>query len=687
MNLTTVFRRSVSTLSPLASAFNRLSIHRNELFPNLFQNTTGLFGQDMLRNPSGFYLMKENAIIECDKLIREAFDENRKRKMVQIFDNLSNCLCKVADLAEFVRVGHPSKNFANCAEQASMAISAEVEKLNTNKPLYDVLKNVVENGDIVPLDPIDEHVAKLFLYDFEQSGIHLDEEKRKLVVQLNEFILHVGSYFMNSTHQPRTIEKSKLPGDIIHCFKPDGNHLVVNGLYNDHDNESVREAAYKIFLYPDNHQENLLIELIEARLKLAKTCGFESYAHRAVKRSIADTPEAVMEFLDCLNENLLPLSNSDFQQMLNLKIQENRHAKSLKAWDIVYYTSVFKHNKYSQDITSCAPYFSLGSCIEGLNLIFNCLFGVHFDVCQTKSGELWHHDVVKLGVIDNQTNETLGCIYCDFFERPIKPHHDCHFTIQGGCQLDGKYQKPIVVLMLNLPKPTIDSPSLLSPHLVDNLFHEMGHAMHSMLARTPYQHITGTRCSTDLAEVPSILMEFFASDSRIVKSFAKHFQTGQQIPNNLLESWIQSKSVFLASDMQLQVFYSALDQAFHSSDPLKGNRKTTEILAQIQKKYHNLEHVPDTAWQLRFGHLVGYGAKYYSYLTSKSVAYAIWNKLFINDPLNSKAGQKFKQDVLSHGGGKPPKDIVNSVLETQVSPKFLANSLLDYLKNYYKKIN
>lgn len=153
-------------------------------------------------------------------------------------------------------------------------------------------------------------------------------------------------------------------------------------------------------------------------------------------------------------------------------------------------------------------------------------------------------------------------------------------------------QNPIVVVMLNFSLPRWN-PTLLTPSMVDNLFHEMGHAMHSMLARTEYQHVTGTRCSTDFAEVPSVLMEYFASDPRVLKTFAKHYQTGEPIPDDKLKRLCASKHIFSASETQLQVFYSALDQVYHGN-PLKHQENTTETLKMVQKQYYGLPYVDNT---------------------------------------------------------------------------------------------
>ncbi|OAD56054.1 Mitochondrial intermediate peptidase [Eufriesea mexicana] len=850
--------RNVNTWSPLATAFN--SINKETYGFDFSKKKTGLFGIFELKTSDGFNVLKDQAISQTNALIAESINQNRKRKMVEIFDEMSDTLCKVADLAEFIRIAHPEKQFVTAAEDACLFISSIVEKLNTHRELYHALKHVVHNGDIQETSVVDKHVATLFLSDFELCAIHLPESIRENVVQLNYYILQVGQKFMAGTTNARAVDANIVPPNIRQYFTEKDNKVYVQGLYIDSSSYLLRETAYRIFLYPDDQQEYLLQELLNCRHTLATLCGFSSYAHRAVKGSTVETPEVIYEFLNILNDNLKLKARQDFNEMQKMKdvespikqhvvhngdiqetsvvdkhvatlflsdfelcaihlpesIRENvvqlnyyilqvgqkfmagttnaravdanivppnirqyftekdnkvyvqglyidsssyllretayriflypddqqeyllqellncRHTLAtlcgfssyahravkgstvetpeviyeflnilndnlkLKArqdfnemqkmkdvespikqeimpWDTAYFTAKAKKNWLNMTITEFAPYFSLGACMDGINILIQALYGIRLEYVPVLSGEVWANNVHKIAVID-ENEMILGYIYCDFFERKGKPNQDCHFTIRGGRQLsDGSYQNPIVVLMLSLPVPTWSKPCLLTPASVENLFHEMGHALHSMLGRTKYQHVTGTRCSTDFAEVPSVLMEYFASDPRVVSTFAKHFQTLEQIPMILLDKLYASKNIFCASELQNQIYYSMLDQVYHSGQLEKSS---TEILKEIQGKYYELPYVENTAWQLRFSHLVGYGAKYYSYLVSRAIASWIWQTYFEADPFNRTAGNRYRKECLEHGGGKPPSKLVSDFLNKEANAKNFAKSLL-----------
>lgn len=363
--------------------------------------------------------------------------------------------------------------------------------------------------------------------------------------------------------------------------------------------------------------------------------------------------------------------------MKDMKKKLNPRNAELMPWDHPYLSGVMRAERFNIEPSLYSPYLSLGACMEGLNSLFTQLYGVSLMSEHPRAGEVWSEDVRKLAVV-HETEGLLGYIYCDFFHRQDKPHQDCHFTIRGGrrCQDTGEYQLPVVVLMLSLPHPSRSAPTLLTPGMMENLFHEMGHAMHSMLGRTRYQHVTGTRCATDFAEVPSILMEYFATDYRVISQFARHYETGQPLPESMVARLCESKKVCGAADTQLQIFYAVLDQIYHGGPQ---NRSTTEIIRDMQHKFYGLPYVPNTAWQLRFSHLIGYGAKYYSYLMSRAVASMVWKQCFIQDPLNREMGERYRREMLAHGGAKEPMLMVEGMLQRQPTIEDFVDALVSEL--------
>ncbi|KAL4716868.1 hypothetical protein ACJJTC_012679 [Scirpophaga incertulas] len=666
--------RNVSTWSPLATAFNTRPTSRPII--DSLRERTGLFNKPELTSFEGFYTLRDEAIAATDRLVDEATN-NPQRPMVEIFDELSDTLCKVADLAEFVRIAHPQPHFATAAEEACISVSGVVEKLNTHKGLYEALLNSVKQGTSG-----DQHLAELFLFDFEQSGIQLDEGPRKRVVALNDLILQTGQRFMAGAAKPRRVPRKVVPANIRQFFNTEGDSIVVSGVYAECGEAAAREAAYRLYLAPDPRQEALLAATLSARAEMASVCGFRCYADRAIKASTMETSANVRKFLDILSDNLYDRAKLDFEAMRQMKSKEVPYQNELMCWDTPYFTHKAKMQLLNVANSDFSPYFSLGACMEGLNMLCQELYGISLKSEEMLPGECWSPDVYKLAVV-HQTEGLLGYIYCDLYERPGKPHQDCHFTIQGGKLLpDGTYQNPVVVVMLSLSGGHRSGPALLPAAGVDNLFHELGHALHSMLGRAPHQHVAGTRCATDHAELPAVLCEHFAASPQVVRRFARHFQTRAAMPEQMLHRLCASKHLFGASEMQLQVFYSALDQRYHGPHVPDC---TTTVLREVQRQYYGLPYVENTAWQHRFSHLIGYGAKYYSYLISRATAWTVWKRNFEADPLNRAAGDCLRRGVLAHGGARPPKELLENYLGTEISPNSLAAALaeeLDYHKDH-----
>uniref|UniRef100_A0A8C4FGB3 Mitochondrial intermediate peptidase n=1 Tax=Dicentrarchus labrax TaxID=13489 RepID=A0A8C4FGB3_DICLA len=591
-NFWTPARRHVTTWSPVGAAFNAKAQRLNVFEKN------GLFGVPELSCPAGFQVATKTALKDTERLLENACSGPPGVETVQSFDHLSDGLCKVADLADFIKVAHPDPAFREAAEKTCIEIGTVVEKLNTNVELCQSLKKLLDNPDIAAqLDPDTRRVAELFMFDFEISGIHLDEKLRKEAVALHVKLLDLNNEFLVGSHLPNRIARSAIPEHLHLHFASEGSFVQVGGLHADSPNDLVREIAYRIYLYPNADLMECLEELLKCRYKLAKLVGYESYGHRALKGTMAKTPGSYVS-----------LTAKDFTMMRNMKKKLNPRNSAV----------------------------------------------VH------------------------ETEGLLGYIYCDFFHRQDKPHQDCHFTIRGGrwCQETGQYQLPVVVLMLSLPHPTKSAPTLLTPGMMENLFHEMGHAMHSMLGRTRYQHVTGTRCATDFAEVPSILMEYFATDYRVISQFARHYETGQPLPETMVARLCESKKVCGAADTQLQIFYAVLDQIYHGKPQ---NCSTTDILKDMQQKFYGLPYTPNTAWQLRFSHLIGYGAKYYSYLMSRAVASMVWKQCFVQDPLSRDMGERYRREMLAHGGAKEPMLMVEGMLQRRPTIEDFVDALVSEL--------
>ncbi|XP_059187911.1 mitochondrial intermediate peptidase-like [Centropristis striata] len=673
-SLWTHYRRNVTTWSPVGAAFNSKP-HRRL---NMFEKNVGLFGLPELSCPAGFQAATEAALKNTQRLVEKACSCSPGVETVESFDQLSDGLCKVADLADFVKVAHPDPAFREAAEKTCIEIGTVVEKLNTNVELCKSLKVLLDNPDIVAqLDPDSRRVAELFMFDFEISGIHLDEKLRKEAVALHVKLLDLNNEFLVGSHLPNRIARSVIPEHLHLHFASEGSFIQVGGLHADSPDDLVREIAYRIYLYPNADLMDCLEELLKCRYKLAQLVGYESYGHRALKGTMAKTPETVMSFLQLLTDKLSDRTAKDFQMMKGMKTKLNPRNSELMPWDHPYLSGVLRAERYNIEPSLYTPYLSLGSCMEGLNNLFSQLYGVSLMSEYPSAGEVWSEDVRKLAVV-HETEGLLGYIYCDFFHRHDKPHQDCHFTIRGGrwCQETGQYQLPVVVLMLSLPQPTKSAPTLLTPGMMENLFHEMGHAMHSMLGRTRYQHVTGTRCATDFAEVPSILMEYFATDYRVISQFARHYETGQPLPESMVARLCESKKVCGAADTQLQVFYAVLDQIYHSQPQ---NRSTTDVLKEMQQKFYGLPYTPNTAWQLRFSHLIGYGAKYYSYLMSRAVASMVWKQCFVQDPLNRDMGERYRREMLAHGGAKEPMLMVEGMLQRRPTIEDFVDALVSEL--------
>lgn len=668
--------------------------------PAHIESQTGLFDCPEFSTATQFAIETKKCIQRSKQLVEEIINraEDSNVSLIDKMDLLSDELCRVADLSECIRQVHPNQEIAKAAECACLTVNSFVEELNTSVGLYAALDNFMKDDKFSSMDRVTRRTAEVFMHDFEISGIHLKELLRKEVVELNKKLLEVGYKYVLNTSEPSLVKmESCLPDFKRHYDKHKGHYSVDHVPYHS-SNTELQKQAYLSYHGHDEEKMKVFEELIHKRQKLAKLVGYPSFSHRVLKMSMAKSPERVINFLECLSEKVLPLAKEDIGQL-----QDQTKDKDIGPWDIPRLISGAHKACLPQGLSSLRNWFHLETCFDGLGKLFQSLFGVRLEVSLVKRREVWHPSVYKFRFFDENEN-LLGCTYGDLMNRKDKLASDCHFTIRGGRELKFSfsdktdtststglhgYQLPIIALCCSIEEPMDDTkPCLLSQHSVETLFHEMGHALHSMLGRARYQNVTGTRCCTDFAEVPSILMEFFLYDERVVSSFARHHDTGEGLPPSLLKTFQLSAHFFPAYDTQHQIYNAFLDQRFHShlaSFPPNCTGWSSQIYRETTEEFSPLGYTSGISYYLRFPHLCSYGGRYYSYLWSRAVASLIWKSSFQSDPFSRASGERYRA-MLSYGGSVSPHVLVRDMLGFEPSVEELVGALYTDILRQREKV-
>lgn len=341
------------------------------------------------------------------------------------------------------------------------------------------------------------------------------------------------------------------------------------------------------------------------------------------------------------------------------------------------------------------PYFSVGSVIQGLSQLFNHLYGVKFEHASIKPGEVWHDHVRKLDVVCEREGK-IGTIYCDLFSRPGKTTNAAHYTIRTSRRVDnddahndvkfafpgqaidtsrllppmhqpaesirgqtGQFQLPVIALTCDFSAHA--NPALLSMFEVETLFHEMGHAMHSMLGRTDFHNVAGTRCASDFVELPSILMEHFVWHPKVLPLFSNS-ANGKPVSPEAVDAFLKQRKQFSGLEVNSQILMALIDQKYHSNKVDSPQFSSVKEWHQLQDQLGLFPSVPGTMWPVQFGHLFGYGSNYYSYLFDRTLARKVWETNFKSNPLNREKGQTFRDNLLKWGGARDPWKCIADVL-------------------------
>lgn len=631
-------------------------------------------------------------------------------KMVRKLDRLSDLLCRVIDLSDFVRATHPNPQIQQAATNAHSMMYEYMNVLNATTGLAEQLKVAMKDHE-APWGEQEKMVAQILDKDFAKSAIDLPKAQQDKFVSLSQDINDIGSRFAESMAPEKnflSFKTSQLEGAdplFLQQFSNGWGKVAIPTVgmpsvtaLRTVKNSDVRKEIFMASRTASQDTIRRLQSLLKKRAELAKLVGFESYGHMALEDKMAGNPENVQTFLRNLNSCHNEAIESQLAQLHQAKAMDVQARDSVfQPWDKDYYMSQLlqatRSRKRRPDFLS--SYFSLGTVMQGLSRLFSRLYGVRLVPRETQRGETWNPDVRRLDVI-SETEGRVAVLYCDLFARPGKSPNPAHFTLRCSrwisdeeideCRSepdplfispeeaandgmatssDGKsggvMQLPTIALICDFAVSNSHKPAFLSFGEVTTLFHEMGHAIHSILGRTEFQNISGTRVATDFAELPSILMEHFAADETVLSMFARHYETDEPLPYEMVAEQLSFDKKLESFDVDNQITLSLLDQAVHSKEALSPSFSSTKIYHDLQAQYSLLPSDPKgTCWQGFFGHLFGYGGTYYSYLFDRALARRIWKTVYNsgeqNGAVSRENGERFKEHVLKIGGGRDPWD-------------------------------
>ncbi|PZO86658.1 MAG: peptidase M3 [Micavibrio aeruginosavorus] len=420
------------------------------------------------------------------------------------------------------------------------------------------------------------------------------------------------------------------------------------------DNRALREKIWRAFgsrAFGDQYDnsENIL-KIVKLKDERAKLLGYKNHADYVLEHRMAKTPEAVMGFLNKLLAMYKPSAQKDLQTLQDFA-KEAGMMEELKPWDISYYSEKLKEKLFDFSDEDFRPYFPLLPVLEGTFTHFSKLFDITFTAAHYP---VWHEDVVTYEVTDNKTGEFLGLFYADFYPRKGKKPGAWMTSYREQGMFTGGMKRPLVAIVCNFTKPTKEAPSLLTHDEVLTLFHEMGHAMHMMLSDVTYASHAGTGVLWDFVELPSQVQENWAYTKETLDIFARHYQTGEKIPADLVQKLNDAKNFFVGWMGLRQTNLGLLDMAWHSTDP----SAITDVAAFEDDVTKNSTLFPRLAGpsSTSFGHIFGggYSAGYYSYKWAE-VLDADTFELFLEKGLyDAETAAKYRSEILAKGGSRDP---------------------------------
>ena len=619
--------------------------------------------------PDAFRTMEEQRLEHARVLIAKISAVTGSRtaeNTLRVYDDALIELDAAASQASLIENVHPDSAIRTVAEKLSQEASALSTELSLNRDVYDALSAIPSAG----LDAETRYYLEKTLRDFRLSGVDKDEATRTKVKALNDELVLIGQEFSRNIREDKrpfqidsATELAGLPADYIARHKPgsDGRiTLTVDSpdavpVFSYATSEPLRKRMqfeYNNRAYPKNM--DVLTRMIARRHELATTLGFPNWAEYITANKMIGTARNAREFIDKIAEASRERAATDYTTLLARKQQDVPNATFVNAWESSYYSELVRRTDYDFDSQKLRPYLQYDRVKQGVLDVTGRLFGVTFK--RIPDAPVWHASVEAYEMWDQ--GKLAGRFYLDMHPRADKYNHAAQFDVRTG--IAGR-QIPEAALVCNFPGGEAGDPGFMEFSDMRTFFHEFGHLLHTLFAgRHQWVGTGGIRTEHDFIEAPSQLLEEWTMDAAVLQTFARHHETNQPIPTELVKQMKRAGEFGKGLGVRRQMVFANTSLSYYDRDP--SHVDLDGMIRNYTEQYQPFPFVEDTHFETSFGHLDGYSAVYYTYMWSLVIAKDLFSAFDCTNLLETGTAARYRQMVLAQGGSKPAAQMVEEFL-------------------------
>ena len=609
---------------------------------------------------------------EIDAIVANQ-EEPTFENTIEAMEYAGETLNRVASVFYNLMEANTNDEMQQIAEQISPMLNEYSMYVSLNADLFAKVKSVYEKKDELGLEKDQLKLLEDNYKSFVRGGANLSDEDKELyskwseelslaslqfsknvLAATNAYTLHItdsadlaGLPEFVKTMAAETASEKGLEGWAFTLdapsYSPFLKYSEVRNLRKDMWTAYNTRAIGGEF---DN--TDVVKKIVDLRIRIANILGYETYADYALEERMAKDKATVNGFIKELLDPSMEFAKKDVADVYAFAKKNGFEDSQLMPWDFSYWSEKYQQAEYSLSAEELKPYFQLESCIDAVFGLATRLYGISFTELDNVS--VYHEDV-KVYEVKDADGSHLALFYADFFPRASKRGGAWMTDFRGQSIRDGVEYRPFISTVMNFTKPTADAPALITHDELTTFLHEFGHALHGMFAEGRYPSLTGTSVSRDFVELPSQIMENWAFEPEYLNSFAKHYQTGEPIPAELIEKIVAAKNYLAGYAQVRQLHFGYLDMAWHSLTELPAEG-TVEFEQKTLAPYAVMPSVEGSAFSCSFSHIFsgGYSAGYYSYKWAEVLEADAFSLFKEKGIFNTEVSSSFRENILSKGG-------------------------------------